>query len=335
MGKGILIIIAGISIIITLLIVNMNSNNEQGLKTTTAYFDEMQARLISNSGIEIYLEKLRRDKTLTGSFLDNPLMNGDYNVTIWGPDTALEIKSVGNFNDVSHISLIKARRDPITLPPITSSIYVSTNDLGLNLAGNMNIDGNDHNMDGTVGPNPALPGIGVSTASDSSYVINDLKPKISNAILGEGGSPSVHTTPDTTNWDEITQNFIFAADTTVTTGTYSSGAFGDASTPQITYVNGDVTLSGTASGYGIMVVNGDLHMSGNFTFYGILIVYGKSEVETKTTGNAGIYGASIFVGESIDFQATGNATFYYSSQAINNAKTYLKSSRFQILSWWE
>ncbi len=335
MGKGILIIIAGVSIIITLLILSLNSNNNQGTKTTVAYFDAMQARLISNSGIEIYLEKLRRDKTLTGTFLDNSLMNGDYDVTIWGPDTALEIKSVGNFNDVSHTSLIKARRDPVTLPAITSSIYVSTNDLGLNLAGNMYIDGNDHNMDGTAGPNPPLPGIGVSSSSDSAYVVNDLKPKISNAIQGAGGTPSVYTTPDTTNWDAITQNFIFAADTTVASGTYSSGTFGTLSNPKITYVNGDVQLTGQASGYGVMIVNGDLSMSGNFTFYGILIVYGKSEVETKTTGNAGIYGASIFVGESIDFQATGNATFYYSSQAINNAKVNLKSSRFKILSWWE
>jgi hypothetical protein len=34
-------------------------------------------------------------------------------------------------------------------------------------------------------------------------------------------------------------------------------------------------------------------------------------------------------------QATGNAQLYYSSAAINNAKTNLKSSRFTILSWWE
>ena len=335
MGKGILIIIAGVSMIISLLIISLNSNNQQGMKTTTAYFNDMEARLISNSGIEIYLEKLRRNKTLTGSFENNPLMNGTYSVYISGPDSSLQIKSVGNFSSVSHTSVISAKRESVTLPPISSSLYVSTNDLGLNLAGNMTIDGNDHNMDGTAGPSPALPGIGVSSASDSAYVVNDLKPKISNAIQGAGGAPSVHTTADTTNWDAITQNFIFAADTTVASGTYSSGTFGTAANPKITYINGSVQLSGTASGYGVMVVNGNLTMSGNFTFYGLLIVYGKSEIETKTTGNAGIYGASIFVGESIDFQATGNAIFYYSSQAINNAKNNLKSSRFQILSWWE
>ncbi len=335
MGKGVLIIVLGMSIIISLLIVNLNANNSQGSKATVDYFNKTEARLISNSGIEVYLEKLRRNKTMTGSYLNNSLMNGTYDIYISGPDTALTIKSIGHFSGVSHTTIITARRDPVSLPNVNSSLYISANDLGLNLAGNMTIDGNDHNMDGTLGPNPALPGIGVTSASDSAYVDDDLKPKISNAIQGEGGVPSIRTVSDTTNWENITQNCIFAADTTLSSGTYSSGAFGTLASPKITYVNGDVQLSGTANGYGVMVVNGNLSMSGNFTFYGIILVYGQSQITTKTTGNAGIYGASIFVGQSINFQATGNAQFLYSSQAINNAKTNLKSSRFQVLSWWE
>lgn len=335
MGKGILIIVLGMSIIISLLIVNLNANDSQGSKATVGYFNQMQARLISNSGIEVYLEKLRRNKTLSGSFLGNNLMNGTYDIYISGPDTALTIRSIGHFSGVSHTTVITARRDPVSLPSVNSSLYMSANNLGLNLAGNININGNDHNMDGTAGPNPALPGIGVTSPSDSEYVNDDLKPKISNAIQGEGGAPSIRTVTDTTNWEEITQNFIFAADTTVPSGTYSSGSFGSLTSPKITYVNGNVQLSGTANGYGVMVVNGNLTMSGNFTFYGIVIAYGQSQITTMTTGNAGIYGGSIFVGQSINFQATGNAQFFYSSQAINNAKTNLKSSRFQVLSWWE
>jgi len=335
MGKGILIIIAGVSIIITLMILSLNSNSEQGLNTTAAYFDEMQARLISNSGIEIYLERLRRNKSLTGSFNNNDLMNGEYNVAIWGPDTALNIKSVGSFNNVYHTSLIKARRDAIQMPQITSSLYISASNLNLHLSGNINIDGTDHNMDGTAGPQPPLPGIGVPSGTDSSYVVNDLKPNINNAIIGSGTSPSVYTTPDTTNWEQVTQNMIFAADTTIGTGTYSQGSFGTASNPEITYVNGNVTLSGTLTGYGIMIVNGSITMSGNFSFYGLVIVYGASTITTMTVGNAGIYGSSIFVGQGMDFKAAGNAKFYYSSQAISNAEANLKSSRFRILSWWE
>ncbi|MCL5030337.1 MAG: hypothetical protein M1480_15105 [Bacteroidetes bacterium] len=335
MGKGVLIVVLGMSIIISLLIVSLNANNTQGSKATVDYFNKTQARLISNSGIEVYLEKLRRDKTLTGSFLGNSLMNGTYDIYISGPDTALTIRSIGYFGGDSHTTVITARRYPISLPNINSALYISASNLNIKLSGNIDINGNDHNMDGTAGPNPPLPGIGVPNASDSTFVTDDLKPNINNAIQGKGGAPSISTVADTTNWENITQNCIFAADTTVTSGTYSSGTFGTIGTPIITYVNGDVQLSGTASGYGIMVVNGDLTMSGNFTFYGIIIAYGQSLITTNTVGSAGVYGGSIFVGQSINFKASGSALFYYSSQAINNAKTNLKSSRFKVLSWWE
>ncbi len=44
---------------------------------------------------------------------------------------------------------------------------------------------------------------------------------------------------------------------------------------------------------------------------------------------------TVFVGKSVDIQATGNAKFYYSSQALKNAQAKLKSSRFAIEDWWE
>ena len=336
MGKSILLIILGASVIISVLILNMNANTNRSLDATLSYYDMTQARLIANSGIEIYLEKLRRDKTLTGYFPDNSLMGGMYSISISGPDTALKIESSGTYNKVIHNCIVNAKREQVILPPINSSIYVSSTNLDLNLAGNIDINGNDHNMDGTAGSSTPLPGIGVNKTPDSAYIVNDLKPKISTAILGAGSSPSVRTVPDTTNWDAVTQNYIFASDITLPSGTYSTGlTLGTAADPKITYVNGDVHFSGDASGYGILVVNGDFEMSGDFNFNGIVIVYGKSQIVTKTTGNSGIYGAAIFVGESVDFQATGNALFYYSKQAIDNAKNNLKSSRFKITSWWE
>ena len=336
MGRSILIIVLGASIIMSVLIMNINANTTNGLDATLSYYNTTQARLIANSGIEIYLEKLRRDKSLSGNFPDNDLMGGKYSVSISGPDSALKIVSTGTYNNVVHKCIVTAKREQITLPPINASIYVSSTNLNLNLAGNMDINGTDHNLDGTPGGSSPLPGIGVNKTPDSAYIVNDLKPKISTAIQGAGGSPSVRTVPDTTNWNRVTQNYIFASDITLPTGTYSTGlTLGTQANPKITYVNGDVHFSGDASGYGILVVNGNFDMSGNFNFKGIVIVYGKSQIVTKTTGNSGIYGAAIFVGESVDFQATGNALFYYSKQAIDNAKTNLKSSRFEITSWWE
>ncbi len=336
MGKVILILSIGISIITSLLIINLNKNSDIGLDGTINSFKNTQARLIANSGVEVYLEKLRRDKTLIGEFLNNNLMNGTYDIYIYGDDSLLTIKSIGHYQDVNHTTIVTAKRDGVILPNINSAVYVSTSNISLKLNGNIDINGNDHDISGSEIPGPALPGIGVDSPTDSAFIVDNIKSKISKAIQGAGGAPSVKVVQDTTDWLSLTENLIFAADITLSSGTYSTGSvFGTFSEPKITYASGDIHFSGSAYGYGILIVNGNLDMSGNFTFHGIVITYRQSTVETKTTGNSGIFGSAIFVGNSVEMQATGNAKLYYSSQAINNVKIKIKSSRFRILSWWE
>lgn len=336
MGKGLIITVLGVSIIIGALMMNLNSNSLAGLQSTIDLFEQTQARLIANSGIEVYLEKLKNNKTLSGSFHHNILMGGEYDINIYGPDSALKITSLSRFNNVTHKSIALAKRSPISLPVINSSIYVASSSTSLNLNGNVSIDGHDTNLDGTPGPNPALPGVAVDDPVDSAYWKNTLKTKILGTIDGQGGAPSIKTVPTTNNWDDLTQNYIMATDLTLGSGNYSSGSvFGTISHPKITYVTGNVHFSGNATGAGIMVINGNLTMSGNFSYYGILICYGQSTITTQIVGNGGIYGATILAGNNIDIQATGNSAFFYSSQALSLAQNNLKSSRFSIVNWWE
>ncbi len=336
MGKQILIIALGMAIIISFLVIKLNANTSQSEDATVNFYEKQQSRVIANSGVEVYLEKLRRNKSLKGTFLNNKLMDGSYDIYIYGPDSLMKIKSVGRYGDAVHTTLVTAMRDPVSMPSVNSALYISSNSMSMNLNGNLDINGNDTNIDGSAGPMPALPGIGVDDTGDSAFVVNNIKPKISNDIKGEGGPPSVRHVDDLTDWEALTDNIIFAADTTIPTGTYSSGTvLGTLAKPKISYIDGDVHFSGTATGSGIMVVNGNLTMSGNFTFYGIIIAYDKSTIETDVVGNGGVYGGTILVGQKVDIHATGNASFYYSSEAIKNAKLNLKSSRFAIVSWWE
>ncbi len=336
MGRGIIIIVLGVSVITAFLILKLNANSKQGLKTTVDYYELTQARLIANSGVEIYLEKLRRNKTLTGTFSNIGLMDGEYDLSITGPDSLMTVTSTGHFGNTNHQVIVTARREAAIMPPINGALYISADTLDVKLQGNLDIDGNDRNIDDSPGPNPSLPGIAVDDPGDSAYVVDELKPKIANDINGLGGTPSVHSVANTTDWDEVTENLIFSADYTLHSGTYASGTvLGTFAEPKITFVNGDVHFSGTATGSGIMIINGDVTMSGQFTFYGMLIVYGKSSIETDIVGNGGIYGSTALIGDKVDIKATGNASFYYSSQAISNAQMNLKSSRFRILSWWE
>ncbi len=336
MGRGILITVLGVSVITAFLVLKLNANSKQGLKTTIDYYELTQARLIANSSVEIYLEKLRRNKTLTGTFTDIYLMDGKYDLSITGPDSQMTITSTSHFGNTNHQVIVTAKREPAIMPPVNGSLYISADTLAVKLQGNLEIDGNDRNIDGSPGPETAVPGIAVDDPADSSYVVNELIPKISNDIEGLGGEPSVHTVVDNTDWDEVTQNLIFAQDTSLGTGNYSAGTvLGTFANPIITYVYGDVHFSSTATGSGIMIIDGNVTMSGQFTFYGMIIVYGNSSIETTFVGNGGIYGTIIMVGSKVDFKSTGTTGIYYSSQAISNAQVNLKSSRFEILSWWE
>ena len=60
MGKAIIIVLIGFSAITSFFILNLNANSKEGLKTTIDHFENTQARLIANSGVEIYLEKMRK-----------------------------------------------------------------------------------------------------------------------------------------------------------------------------------------------------------------------------------------------------------------------------------
>jgi hypothetical protein len=335
MGKGILILVLGVASLISLLIINLNANTNRSLDTTLDMYKQTQARLISNSGIEVYLEKMRRDKSLNGTFTDNDLLGGKFDLYISGPDTNLTIRSVGYYSDKIHTSIVNARREPVKMPGVNSALYISSNAVSLNLNGNVDINGNDHKLNGTPGSEPSLPGIGVDDFTDSAFVINNVKSKITKTIEGYGGAPSVYTVPDETDWLALSEEFIFSADTVLTTGTYSSGSeFGTITNPIITYCNGDVDFT-DASGAGIMIINGNINLSGNFNYYGIVIVYGQSSIRCQTIGNNGIYGGAILVGDAVSIESQGNAKFYYSWEAINLCKVNLKSSRFKILSWLE
>jgi hypothetical protein len=70
-----------------------------------------------------------------------------------------------------------------------------------------------------------------------------------------------------------------------------SGSYGTTANPQITYVNGDLTLGG---GAGVLVVTGSLTISGGMQFNGLILVIGQGSVLINGGGAGAIYG-SMFV----------------------------------------
>ncbi len=88
----------------------------------------------------------------------------------------------------------------------------------------------------------------------------------------------------------------------------------------ITYVSGDLTLSGTGIGQGVLLVDGDLSIPGDFEYYGLIIVQGSADIRGSATLHGGFM---VRNGSSGTDQTTlaGDTQIQYSSCVIQQAVT--------------
>ena len=103
------------------------------------------------------------------------------------------------------------------------------------------------------------------------------------------------------NLNGFVQNLQSYATSPILTGSVTTLPATTASS--VTYINGDLSLSGNVTGYGVLVVTGTLEFSGNFTWNGIVLVIGKGVVIHDGGGNGNFNGA-IYVAQTVD--ASGN-----------------------------
>jgi len=67
--------------------------------------------------------------------------------------------------------------------------------------------------------------------------------------------------------------------------------------PRITFVNGNLSVSGDVIGAGLLVIRGDFLCSPNFTYTGLILVIGTGKVEAAGF-NRGVFGAILVVNVS-------------------------------------
>ncbi len=339
MGKSSLILVLGTSAIVAFLILKLNSNTKESLGATTEMFGKTQARLIANSGVEIFLEKLKADKSMLGkTFSNNSLFNGKYDVQITGVDSSITVRSTANFMGYTHTSIVKARADKIGILPLPSGFRVATNIVsGVKINGNITISGHNHQI-GQTTPIPgstSIPGIGVNSASQRTTILSNIKGSAS--IIGAGSTPSVLVVSDSTDWISYAQSLVSNPDIIINStedlGKYSN--LGTQSSPKVTFINGTVKIN-SIDGCGILVVNGDLEINGNFNYIGLIVAYQTSKITSKLNGNGKVWGGIVLASNDIDLNIS-NGTFgcYYSSEALNLISGGLQTNRFQIISWWE
>jgi hypothetical protein len=345
MGKGILIVVLGMSVIIGFYILKLNANSKENLSTTVSMFKQTQARLIANSGVEIYLEKLKHDRSMMNqNFRNNSLMGGNYDIGISGPDSMVRVTSTASFMGVQHKTVVEAAADKVPLYHGHGAMYLSSGTVaGLKknaINGSIEINGNDHDINGNLITGAAIPGIAVDGETQRNSVIAMITKNTISQVLGSGGTPSVMVTNNKVDWAEYAQLVADNPDIVIDTQekVKSINTWGTLSAPKVTFVNGDIKLSNSqaASGCGILVVNGSLEINGNFNYKGLVIAYRNTSIDIKLNGNAQILGSLVVAGTQINVDvSSGNFKSLYSSEALNLTEILLVTKRFTILSWWE
>ena len=345
MGKGLLIIALGMSVIISFFILKLNANSKENLSTTVNMFEQTQARLIANSGVEVFLERLKHDRTMmNSSFPDNELFGGDYDIVISGPDSTVRVTSTARFMGVQHTTVVEAAADKVPMHPGPGAMYLSSGTVaGLKknaINGSIEINGNDHDINGNLTGSGAVPGIAVDGETQKSSVLDMITKNTIDQVLGSGGTPSVTVINNTVDWTEYAQLVADNPDILIDTQEKIKevNVWGTTTDPKITFVNGDIHINNSqaASGCGILVVNGNLEINGGFEYKGMVIAFKETTIDIKLNGNAEILGSLVVAGNQINVDvSSGNFNALYSSEALNLIKVLLATKRFTILSWWE
>ena len=98
MGKSSLIVVLGLGMIVSYFILKLNANSKENLSTTVNMFEQTQARLIANTGVEVYLEKLYSDPSLINTTSSTQsLFNGTYVVKLEGTLPNVRVTSTADF----------------------------------------------------------------------------------------------------------------------------------------------------------------------------------------------------------------------------------------------
>jgi hypothetical protein len=324
------------------------------------------ARDAAASGAQDAMAKLSTNADFTGTY-DLAIGGGQAQVTVtdWVSDgidndgdgrvdDALEadyvsISSIGSVNvawDAHGNEMVTAARSMQTTAnvitkkvrltlPVDATFYVDDPLATFTFSGtSFSIDGSDVNLDGTKGPQPALPGMG--TPGDPKKLASQFSKSQKSRVTGKGGTPSVLTVADIDLVDEI--HHLASLATLTWTDMHekiSNVEIGDYKNlvPVIAHAKGDLTLSGSAKGCGILVVDGDLVLSGNFDFVGVILVAG-SVTFNGGGGKKNLHGALMTPGTiaGTDGSLGGSIQLQYSSQAVDILTSKL-SDGVELVSW--
>ena len=210
----------------------------------------------------------------------------------------------------------------------------------------------------------ALPAVNCLDPTNATGSVNDIKTALKDNqfdnVIGAGGTPSIvdgsndlrnSDNPDAENvldpsyLASIARKVAAIADLRYE-GNQSLGgqgkdvlSLGSPANPKITYIHGDLDVSGNIYGSGLLLVTGDLKGTGSLKYDGLILVLGTGGV-TFSGANNGILGGLVAANlegtpphfGQTSLKVTGNSDFYFKGDSIRMAVSLLT---MRTVSWRE
>lgn len=337
MGRALLIICSGLTIIFGIVQTNMQGRQKEGVAVNADYAKTMEARDLNNAAIDLALQQLSANPNWRNGgvpwqvqldYGSSQVLIEDYNT-----DT-LRLTATSPMDNYKGkvVALCKQTLNS-ALPKIPASLGIYNNSFSFSANGDFGISGIDSS-----GSGQNLPGIAVINSAAQSTVLNGAGAK-ADQITGTGGTPSV-AIDNTLDYNPV-ENLINILANDVNSqylpgGTYT-GSLGSASDPGVFIVDNQTKFTGgTPEGYGIIVVrhsgvvdvdststSGSLTTTGNFKFNGLIIF--ENGWGLTGTGTSQING-SVLVGSTsstttTDITFNGTTNIQYNSQKLQYAQT--------------
>jgi hypothetical protein len=194
-------------------------------------------------------------------------------------------------------------------------------------------------------PTNSLPVFGVTNGNDLTTVTTNVNSSQPNTVTG-GGNPkeaqfSNSQLPTFLQTADQARSFLNTMQANATSQsryfTSAPASLGTSSSPQLTFVDGDLTLPGGTTGAGLLIVTGTLTFSGDLSFQGLIFVLGQGDFVRSGGGNGNTMGAIVvakfartwpssdnalshpFLSPTYNMNGGGNATTQYDSAQVDSA----------------
>ncbi len=323
MGRGLLIMTLGLSIVLGMIQIGVQNRQLSADSQNVGYFNQTHVQNIAASSLEYGLNKFNQNPGWrTAGNPDTFTMIGvqseihvDDNIS--HPDdlqgNQIRIRALAEVDNRTARSEAILQFESI-FPPIPGAMGFYGEDSELDIRGNVTVIGHDMNPDGTEGEKQSLPGIVAEVESDSLMVTSG------QAYTLDGEPPFSVQDLDGQELQDFIVDFMAVADL------YSAPDVGSVENPKIVKMpEGNTEISDKEGGAGIIIVPPDatLSLRGSFSYQGLLIIQGKLDI----AGNVAIYGSALFGDNALleieevdpnDATLKGNTMIQYSSSALEN-----------------